>query len=207
MSEEMESKLLASTVYHNTLFNNFLGKEEYAHYINKFSRSNAVATTSGASSSLKLMNRASINKNNSSGQKIATSSGGGSKRSRGSISSANQAQSSSGMIDQKVSAHLSPASARARKSMQQKQQQQQQCDVKGDAIIDVSTYRIASATKIGSRKHQMLNEIWKVGIFYNYFSDVLPVLLPTNTSCIKFSCVIYTCIILNTNDNIIYIYM
>jgi hypothetical protein len=41
ITPEMEAKFLMSEVYHNSLFNNFLGPSEYAHYITKFTKPNA----------------------------------------------------------------------------------------------------------------------------------------------------------------------
>lgn len=136
ITAEVESKLYASKVHHDILFNNFLGKESYNHYIEKFSSRNPHGTPHTATN---------VNKKSSSS--ILSKSG---------IIHKHKRDSTRGLSIQQNSA---PSSAIHSLSPEDGDVSCQIDENKN--TIDIGDYRIELATKIGSRKHKMLTEIWK----------------------------------------------
>jgi len=145
ISADLKASLLASEAHHHYLFNSFLGPKEYAHYIDKISRSQSSCRPATAWAA-KTSSTVTPHHKRGESSKMASSAGvwpiNGKKTAR------------SGMTPSPNTSVRGRGSEKASKSTSQGRSKQ-------DIKHDVSQYKIPSATKIGSRKHHMLTEIWE----------------------------------------------
>lgn len=135
ISADLKARLFASEVHHQYLFNSFLGPKEYAHYIDKISKSHlssrpATAWAAKTSTRSKMASSAGVWPSNVN----KTSRGGNPPSPNTSV--------------------RGRGSGKTSKPTEHGQSKQ-------DTKFEVNQYKIPSATKIGSRKQQMLTEIWE----------------------------------------------
>lgn len=132
---ELKAALMASEIFHHNFFNNFLGPEEYTHYINKFSKGNySVASSKSLSGAAKSrISTTSVNHKNGDRRSVNNFLG------KSSADKTSSTSSRGNTINKRAAVGRSMGNN-----------------------FDVLNYRIPSATKIGSRKQNMLTEIWEV---------------------------------------------
>ena len=146
ITEEMKANFHASVAHHDVLFNNFLGKEAYERYIEKFSKANQnVPTDNEKVSSCNLCNR-------NTGSKYADMNSASKRHDVG-----NRDPTRGFSIQQKL--------MESNKATQNSSRNVKCMNSKKDIETDIKNFRITSATKVGSRKQHMLTEIWQVSRF------------------------------------------